>query len=237
MPTTYVKKAGLWFEVGPDGLPIIPPLQGADDPDPKDPPKDPDPKDPADPPKDPPKEDPLGPGGEAALAAERKARRDAEKRAKEAEARAKKFEDDQASDLEKATKRAEEAEAKVTEATKKIRSANLLSALADEGLAGAKARAAARLLDDVEYDETTDEPTNLTDAIKAATAVYGEEMFKGATPKKDPPKTDPGGADPKDPDGPKLTADELEMAKALGMSPEEYAANKSSQPPAPKPKK
>jgi len=91
-------------------------------------------------------------------------------------------------------------------AKRKLRKANLLEALTTHGLTGAKAKAAARLLDHVEYDDD-DEPTNLQDAIKAATAEYGEEMFKGA-------KVNGGGL--------QLTAEETTAAKAAGMTPKEY---------------
>jgi hypothetical protein len=85
-------------------------------------------------------------------------------------------------DKERAEKRAEEAEAKQAEAAGKLQRANLLAKLADDHkLTGAKAKAAARLLDgSVEFDDD-DEPTNLKDAVKAATAEYGEDAFKAAT--------------------------------------------------------
>jgi len=179
----------------------------------------------------------LGDGGKAALDAERKAKRDAEKRATAAEAKLKEREEADLSEQEKLKKRAEEAEGKVTTATEKIRRANLLTALADDGLTGARAKAAARLLDDVEYDDTTDEPTNLQDAIKAATAEYGEEMFKGATPKPKPSNID-SGSGTEDRDGPSLTAEQLQAAKACGMTPEEYVNFSGKEPKLPdKPQK
>ncbi|MGH3029266.1 MAG: hypothetical protein ACRDNE_00590 [Gaiellaceae bacterium] len=127
-------------------------------------------------------EEKLGDAGKAALEAERKARREADKRAKEAEKKVKEHEEAQLSETEKLKKQAEEAEAKVEAATEKARRANLLNTLSDKHeLTGAKAKAAARLLDGVDYSDD-DEPTNLDDAIKAAKAEYGEEVFKGATP-------------------------------------------------------
>jgi hypothetical protein len=160
-----------------------------------------DPKPDTDPPKDDPKPDDLGPNGKAALDAERKARRDAEKAAREAQ---KKLDDIEAANLTKeqaAEKRATDAEAKVTAATEKLRKANLITALSDEGITGGKAKAAARLLDAVEYDDN-DEPTNLADAITAAKAEYGEDMFKGATPAPppDPPDHHHGPRPPVTPD-------------------------------------
>ncbi len=105
-------------------------------------------------------------------------------------------------------------------ATEKLRRANLLTALADEGLTGAKARAAARLLDDVEFDDD-DEPTNLKDAIKAATAEYGKELF-GVAAGTHAVTAHQG-----------LTANELKAARASGMTPEEYVAYKSPHPEVP----
>lgn len=128
-------------------------------------------------------EEDLGEAGKAALEKERKARREAEKARKAAEEKAKQYEDEQLSEKERAEKRAEEAEQRSTEATAKVRRANLLTTLADEfDLTGGKGKAAARLLaDEVEYDDE-DQPTNLTDAVEAAKAEYGEDVFKGATP-------------------------------------------------------
>lgn len=192
----------------------------AADPKPADPP-------PADPkPADPKPDDGLGEGGKAALDAERKARRDAEKRAKDAEAKLKAKEDAELSETERLKKRADELEGKADTATNKLREAKLLVALGEHGLTGARAKAAARLIDGVEYDTDTDEPTNLQDALASAMETYGDDLFAGATPAKPkPPKLD-GGAGNDDRDGPSLTAEELEMAKSFGMTPEEYAANK-----------
>lgn len=61
----------------------------------------------------------LGDAGKRALEAERKAKRDAERRAAEAEARVKEFEDSQKSELEKAAARAEAAEKAAAEAQAK----------------------------------------------------------------------------------------------------------------------
>lgn len=170
----------------------------------------------------------LGAGGKTALDAERKARRAAEKKAAEAQ---KKLDDAEAaklSDLDREKKRADDAEAKVTGATEKLRKANLLTALAVEKVANPKA--AARLLDGVEFDED-DEPTNLQDAIKAAKAEYGEEFFGAAkAPKKKPGSGDAGAGTDEDREGPTLTADELAAAKAAGMTPGEYEAYKLPQP-------
>lgn len=157
-----------------------------------------------------PQSEDLGEKGKAALAAERKAKRDAERRLKEAEKKLKEREDAELSEIERLKKQAEEAEAKVSAAAEKARRANLLTSLAEEhDLTGARAKAAARLLDSVEYDDA-DEPTNLKDAIKAATAEFGEEIFKGAKPAA-------GKADQGARDGAK------QLSSTEGMTPEEIA--------------
>lgn len=206
----------------------LPRLAGADDggdPPAGDPPADP-PADlkPADPPADP-KPAELGDAGKAAIDAERKARRDAEKRAKDAETKLKAKEDAELSETERLKKRADELESKADTATNKLREAKLLVALGEHGLTGARAKAAAKLIDGVEYDADSDEPTNLQDALASAMETYGDDLFTGATPKPKPPKLD-GGPGNDDRDGPSLTAEELEMAKSFGMTAEEYAAFK-----------
>lgn len=156
----------------------------------------------------------LGDAGKKALDRERQARKDAEKRAKDAEAKVKTFEEADLDERQKAETRAEEAEARVKKATEKAQRANLLNALAEQGLTGPKGKAAARLLaDQVEYDDD-DEPTNLKDAIEAATAEYGEETFKAATAATAPS----GGADQGARDGAKK-----QLSSTEGMTPEEIA--------------
>jgi hypothetical protein len=158
--------------------PTIPPAP----PPPSDPPNPP--SDPPNPPSDPPKpddDDKLGEPGKAALQRERDARKQAEKDAKEAKARADALEREKLSDQEKLAQDAANDRAKAEAGTTKLRRANLLVALADEGIVGAKAKAAVRLLDEVQFDDS-DEPTNLQDRITAAKAEFGDEMFKGATP-------------------------------------------------------
>lgn len=177
----------------------------------------------------------LGEGGKAALDAERKAKKEAEKRAREAEKKLKDREEADLSETEKLKKQAEDGKKLADSATQKLQRANLLTALGEQGLTGSKAKAAAKLLEGVEYDDD-DEPTNLEDRIKAATAEYGEDMFKGATPRKKPPATDGGEGGEEDGKGPSLTADELKAAKASGMTPEEYANYKSPRPKLPEKK-
>jgi hypothetical protein len=169
----------------------------------------------------------LGAGGKAALDAERRARRDAEKRFRDAQARLDAAEAARLSDLDREKRRADDAEAKVSTATEKLRKANLLTTLSAEGIANPKA--AAKLLDGVEFDDD-DEPTNLQDRLKAAKAEYGDEFFGAArAPRRKPGSTD-GGAGNEDREGPTLTADELAAARASGMTPEQYEAFKSPQP-------
>jgi hypothetical protein len=190
-----------------------PPTSG---PPPADPPK-------ADPPKDPPKTDPpkdelLGDAGKRALEAERLARRDADKRAREAEAELDKIRTAALSEEEKTKKQAEEDRKAAREGRKALRSANLLLALQAKGIGNPKA--AARLLDGVRYDDDTHEPSNLDEAITAAKAEFGEAMF--STGKRAPADINPGGGGGPD-DGPKLTADEQQAARASRMTDDEYA--------------
>jgi len=127
------------------------------------------------------KED-LGDSGKAALDAERKARRDAEKRAKAAEGEAKKLQDAQLTETERLKQEAEAGKTALAKATDKTRSTNLVASLMDDeglGLSPKQAKAAARLLDGVEFDED-DEPTNLKEAIKGAKAKYGASVFAPA---------------------------------------------------------
>jgi hypothetical protein len=139
---------------------------------------------------------------------ERAERERAEREAREARAELRRREEAELSETERLRKENEENRAKVEVATAKARGANLLTALADKGLVGAKAKAAARLLDGVEYDDDG-EPLNLDAAIETARAAYGEEVFTTA---------------PSRPSG--LTTAEQEAAKRAGMSPQQYEAMK-----------
>jgi hypothetical protein len=168
---------------------------------------------------------------EGVVKKERDARREADKALAAAQKELDELKAADLSEKEKAEKRAEEAEAKVTDATSKLRKANLMTALADKGLTGAKAKAASKLLDGVEYDED-DEPKNLDESITAATAEYGEDMFKGAA--RPAPNLNGGSGNEGDPPPP-LTAEEIQYAKSMGMSPEEYSAYKNPEYVAPKP--
>jgi hypothetical protein len=231
----------VWLNV--DTGRFYPVIAGAEEPPATDPPKTDPPTDPpaTDPPKtdppatDPPKADPLGEPGKAALDAERTARKAAEKAAREAQKKIDQLEAANLSEADKLKKQAADGVAAAATATAKLQKANLIGALADKGLTGSKAKAAARLLDDVEYDDD-DEPTNLDTVIKAAATEYGDDLFKGAVPKPKPPKL--GGTDGGDPvDQPALTADELAMAKSFGMTAAEYQLFKDPNPKIPEPAK
>lgn len=175
------------------------------------------------------KEKGLTPADRAALEAvvqkERAATKTAEKAAREAQAKLDKIEADSLSETEKLKKQAEDGAKAAVTATTKLRQANLITALADKGLAGGKAKAAARLLDGVEYDDE-DEPTNLDVALDAAKASYGEDMFAAGEPTKPKPGGTANGGDGGNDAKVELTADELEAAKATGTTPERYAAMK-----------
>lgn len=158
----------------------------------------------------------------AALEKERKDRRAAEKRARDAERNAK-------PDKPKAEAKPETGEDPAAKVTDKLRRANLKAALADEGITGPQAKAAMRLIDGVDYDDD-DEPTNLADALKAAEETFGKAAVRGTTKPKAPGADGGAGSAQGDDQGPKLTADELEYAKAFGLSPEEYARHKPTTP-------
>lgn len=167
----------------------------------------------------------LGDPGKAALDNERKARKEAEKAARDAQAKLDKIEADSLTETERLKREAEKGQEAAKTATEKLRKANLITALAEKGIVGAKAKAAARLLDTVEYDDT-DEPKNLDDAIKNASAEYGEDQFKTAGNGQQPPPNVNGGAGNQQQQPPSLTAEELQAAEAFGMTPEEYQAEK-----------
>lgn len=126
-------------------------------------------------------EEALGDAGKAALDRERSARKTAEKDAKERQKRIDALEAEKLSETEKLKREADQGRTLAQQATGKLRRASLLTALGAEGLVGPKAKAAARLIDGVEYDDD-DEPTNLADRLEVAKAEYGEEMFSAPTP-------------------------------------------------------
>jgi hypothetical protein len=102
----------------------------------------------------------------AEAAQNRKAAADAKKRVQE-------LEDASLTETEKLKKEAEDGRTLAESATGKLRTVNLRDALAEKGFAGARAKALARLLSGVEYDDE-DEPKNLDARLKAAEAEYGD---------------------------------------------------------------
>lgn len=163
---------------------------------------------------------------EKAREAEKKAKAEA-KELREAKAELDKLKEKDLSEQEKLSKRAEEAEKKAGDADAKLRRANLIAALSDPSLGIVNARAAAKLIEGIEYDDEG-EPTNLgsLDAEDSLVAKFlGEnDYLRGKATKPKPPSTDGHEGDDKKP--PELTAEELEVAKQSGMTPEEYAAFK-----------
>jgi hypothetical protein len=179
-------------------------------------------------------DEPLGEAGKAALDREREARKVAEREAAAQKKRADDLEGEKLTDQQKLEKRAEDGDKRLGEGTEKLRRANLITALADKGLVGGKARAAARLLT-VEYDDG-DEPKELDKAIEAAKAEYGEELFAGATPagSGDQPGGDqPNGDQPQTPDlhqGARAPQTEQEEAAAIQALTGAQAATPGSNP-------
>lgn len=135
-----------------------------------------------------PADPPLGEGGQRALEAERQARKDAEKKLAAERTRREALEREQMTENERLKAEAEDGKRLSAQATEKLRQAKLALALGGEGITGPVAKAALRLLDGVEFDES-DEPVNLSERLEAAKATYGEEMFKGATPTPAPEPT------------------------------------------------
>lgn len=165
---------------------------------------------------------------DAARAAETKAKAEA----KEAKDKAKKFDElteAQKSDLEKAQDRAEKAEEKANKADSKLKRANLIAALTDPKNGIVNARAAAKLIEGVEFDDEG-EPANLgspedEDSLLAK-FLTENEYLRGTPAKPKPPNLDgKEGTGAEEPE-PELNAEELAAAKAADMTPEEYAAYK-----------
>jgi hypothetical protein len=95
------------------------------------------------------------------------------KAAKDANARIEALENEKLSETEKLKKEAEEGRKLGETATSKLRTVNLRDALTGKGFNGSQAKAVAKLLSGVEYDDQ-DEPTNIDAALKAAEAEYGD---------------------------------------------------------------
>ena len=95
------------------------------------------------------------------------------KEAADTKARLQALEDAKLSETEKLQKQAEEGKQLAEQATGKLRQANLRDAIAEKGFTGPQAKAVARLLDSIEYDDS-DEPTNLDARLEAAAGEYGD---------------------------------------------------------------
>jgi hypothetical protein len=102
------------------------------------------------------------------------------KDAADAKKRAGELENEKLTETEKLKKDAEDGRKLGEAATGKLRSANLRDALAEKGFSGARAKAVARLLSGVEYDDE-DEPKNLDARLKAAESEYGDIAKAGGS--------------------------------------------------------
>lgn len=152
---------------------------------------------PADDPKDkkPPPNDDLGDAGKKALETERKARRDAERRAKDAEAALKEVEDRDKSDSEKLADRIAASEKRAEEAERRALRAEVAQ---EKGLTAAQAK---RLSGDTREDLETDADELLE--------VFKPERSASGPPSKRPTADLRGGTDPTDDDDGPLDPDKL----------------------------
>jgi hypothetical protein len=133
------------------------------------------------PPQPGPEDQPLGEPGLRALQAERDRARQLERDLAAERQRREALERQNETETQRLQREAAEGRALSQQGTTQLREARTILALSGVGLSGPKALAAYRLLDGLEYDEANN-PTNLPQRIEAATAVYGAEMFAGATP-------------------------------------------------------
>lgn len=167
----------------------------------------------------------LGEGGNSALQAERTARRDAERRAKAAEKALKEKEDAELSEAQKQAKRLADLEAEKATWEQERQTVYLTAAVSDLSpkLGLVDVDAVTRLLDRsaVEFDESG-RPTNAEELVRAL--VRSKPYLAGGRPQ--PPVGTNATEGTTSGPAPVLTADELEAAKATGMSPERYAALK-----------
>jgi len=126
-------------------------------------------------------EEPLGAPGLRALQAERERAAAAERELAAERAKREELERAQMSEADRLKREAEEGRRLAAMGATAMKSANLLTALANQGLVGPAAQAASRLLDGVEFDEAY-QPKNLDDRLAAAKQAFGEQYFGGATP-------------------------------------------------------
>jgi hypothetical protein len=87
--------------------------------------------------------------------------------------RAEELENEKLTETERLQKEAEEGRKLGESATTKLRNVNLRDALSEMGFSGNRAKAVARLLSNVEFNDD-DEPKNLAQRLKAAEKEYGD---------------------------------------------------------------
>lgn len=173
--------ADLHKPMWPARLAAIPPWHPRND-GPEPPPPEPTPTPPPEPtPPEPPKPAPSQADLDKAYEKLRKAETERDEAARKLRER----EDAEKTELERAQARVTELEGNVSAATNALREAKLLTGLgAHEKIGAARARAAVKLIDGVEYDDQG-EPTNLTARIDALVAEHAA-LFTAA-PQQDPP--------------------------------------------------
>ncbi len=140
--------------------------------------------------------------------------------ARKAQAELDKIKADQLTEQEKAEKRAQDAESKAEAADSKLKAANLLVALTNtDGVKNAKA--AAKLIEGVEYDDNG-EPTNLDTQVGVLFETFPEQKTDGSTPAPPVPNVN-GATGQQGPPAPSLTAEQVAHAEKMGWTPEKYA--------------
>lgn len=143
----------------------------------------------------------------------------------ELEAKLQAIEDADKTELEKAQARIAALETETATAAERVKAANLLVELAKPEHGIVNARAAAKLIEGVEYGDDG-KPSNLDTILPG---FLEENAFLKGEPGKPKPPNANGGAGGGDDKPPALTADQLEWAKKLGMTAEEYAAYAAGQ--------
>lgn len=167
---------------------------------------------------------------ERAMATIRKQREEAKelraqaKRADELEAELKKIRDAELTEQERLAKELDEARAKAAAVDERLRTANLIAELSKPEYGIVNAKAAARLIEGVEYDDNG-EPANIGDIVEA---FLDDNSYLRGTAKPKPAPNVNGGDGNQGGGTPALTAEQLEWAAKLGMTPEAYAAFKDT---------
>jgi len=164
--------------------------------------------------------------------AQRESERRLREELREAREKAAKFDElerEKLSREEQAELRAQEAETKATNAQRTLRKANLVAALTDPSLSIVNPRAAAKLIEGVEYDDEG-EPTNLgtpDDENSLIAKFLAENDYLRGKPATKPTPPQVNAREGGDKNAPELKAEELEAARRANMSPEEYRAFKN----------